>query len=709
MKTHTLSAVCLALVAVHGFQHEARGQTTNVTAVPTAVSASPAGTGTNLPPVVAVPPVPQLPPPVAEVVQLVRRGIGEAVITDFIGQIREPFSLDADQLIYLNDLGIGGPVLQALLKKAASLPAEGTAVQNVVVQNGPQVAPTPTGASPDAPTPASTTGTSGPKENVLLNPYLASTASAPGPAGQAGATQAGDVPQAPAGTAPAAAPTQPVVVTHQIFYESLSPYGTWVEVPSYGWCWQPTVAVCNSTWIPYGDGGRWVWTDTGWYWHSTYTWGWAPYHYGRWHRHSRHGWVWIPGYDWGPAWVAWRSTPTYCGWAPLPPECHWRSGIGFRWTDGRTSLSVGFGIGNDWWFATTWNRFCDPVRPIHRIPHHSLHQFVHDSRFAVGGGNTVNIRGNNNTVIINNGVSREEVQRHTRQEIRRTEIRDAASPAAAHAFATSARPSPGGNVETVAAFRPTLPPQASKPSASALAKPGLNRGATPGFQSPSPSAKPGPSSAVSTPGHRGPTGSWTPPTTGAAGSPRPAPAPLTGLGSTRTGTLSPTPSAGFGGGQVGRTAPLPQAPSPSTAKPVPSQAVTTRGEVFRPSTPGAGSTPSTSVGTTAPGSFQPSRPTTGFQPTTPSAGSFSRPTPSTPYSPAPTVPSPAYSKPTPGPTPSAGFGAKPNYVPTTKPAETFRPSPGGSAPTHGVSVPAAGGAARPGGHSGAGNGRNKEP
>ena len=32
------------------------------------------------------------------------------------------------------------------------------------------------------------------------------------------------------------------------------------------------------------------------------------------------GWVWIPDTVWSPAWVAWRDSDDYVGWAPLPPD-----------------------------------------------------------------------------------------------------------------------------------------------------------------------------------------------------------------------------------------------------------------------------------------------------------------------------------------------------------------------------------------------------
>ena len=35
---------------------------------------------------------------------------------------------------------------------------------------------------------------------------------------------------------------------------------------------------------------------------------------------ERDGWFWIPGDEWAPAWVDWRYSNDYVGWAPLPPD-----------------------------------------------------------------------------------------------------------------------------------------------------------------------------------------------------------------------------------------------------------------------------------------------------------------------------------------------------------------------------------------------------
>lgn len=100
------------------------------------------------------------------------------------------------------------------------------------------------------------------------------------------------------------------------FYQPLTPYGAWVDVGSYGRCWHPRDIEVG--WQPYTV-GSWEWTDAGWYWNSDEPWAWACYHYGSWYDAPNVGWVWIPGTDWAPAWVTWRSSDAYIGWAPCGP------------------------------------------------------------------------------------------------------------------------------------------------------------------------------------------------------------------------------------------------------------------------------------------------------------------------------------------------------------------------------------------------------
>jgi hypothetical protein len=122
--------------------------------------------------------------------------------------------------------------------------------------------------------------------------------------------------------------TGQVSVSLQLFYDELSPYGSWVEYQDYGYVWVPDV---DREFSPYGTDGHWVFTDAGWMWVSDYSWGWAPFHYGRWAYDDSYGWLWVPNNEWGPAWVTWRRSEGYYGWAPMGPSI---------------SIEVSFGGGN---------------------------------------------------------------------------------------------------------------------------------------------------------------------------------------------------------------------------------------------------------------------------------------------------------------------------------------------------------------------------
>ncbi|HEY4965245.1 MAG TPA: DUF6600 domain-containing protein [Puia sp.] len=113
--------------------------------------------------------------------------------------------------------------------------------------------------------------------------------------------------------APAPAPE----VSYQSFYDQLSPYGSWINYPGYGYVWMPDA---GPDFRPYSSNGSWIYTDAGWTWASNYSWGWAPFHYGRWFFENGYGWLWVPGNEWAPAWVSWRGGGDYYGWAPLGPR-----------------------------------------------------------------------------------------------------------------------------------------------------------------------------------------------------------------------------------------------------------------------------------------------------------------------------------------------------------------------------------------------------
>jgi len=119
-------------------------------------------------------------------------------------------------------------------------------------------------------------------------------------------------------------------VSLQTFYDELSPYGTWIQDPQYGYVWRPDVD--QNEFRPYYSNGRWAMTEYGNTWVSNYDWGWAPFHYGRWVINSYRQWIWLPDTNWGPAWVDWRSGGGYYGWAPMGPSININLSFGRRYS-----------------------------------------------------------------------------------------------------------------------------------------------------------------------------------------------------------------------------------------------------------------------------------------------------------------------------------------------------------------------------------------
>jgi hypothetical protein len=105
-------------------------------------------------------------------------------------------------------------------------------------------------------------------------------------------------------------------VSVSVFHRTLAPYGRWITTASYGDVWAPSVAV---GWQPYVN-GEWYYTDCGWTWASSDSWGDIPFHYGTWAWVPPYGWVWVPGTVWAPAWVTWAYSDDFIGWAPVPPS-----------------------------------------------------------------------------------------------------------------------------------------------------------------------------------------------------------------------------------------------------------------------------------------------------------------------------------------------------------------------------------------------------
>ena len=345
-----------------------------VVAAPAAADPASAGVapGTNPPAILqriaptVKPEAAALSPGLSEVVKLAQAGVGEEVILAYVEKYSGGFNVGADQILYLSDLGVTGTVITSMLKHDG---ADGAAVA----------------AAPPAPA------------NAAPNPV----SPAPAP------------PQVTTAVAP---PTASTEVSY--FYDSLAPYGSWIYLSGYGWCWQPTVAVSVSEWRPYSDRGRWYWSDAGWYWNSDYSWGWAAFHYGRWYNHAGCGWVWAPGVTWAPSWVSWRYSDGYCGWAPLPPEAYYVHGAGFSYYGRHVGVGFEFGLTDFHYSFVSIGNFCDYAPYRHYVPRTTVHNVYRNTTVINNYGS-----GNNNTVI-NRGIGRETVARAGQNRIREVSVRE---------------------------------------------------------------------------------------------------------------------------------------------------------------------------------------------------------------------------------------------------------------------------------------------
>ncbi|MFZ0910107.1 MAG: DUF6600 domain-containing protein [Candidatus Acidiferrales bacterium] len=111
-------------------------------------------------------------------------------------------------------------------------------------------------------------------------------------------------------------------------YEDLDDNGRWQNVPEYGQVWVPNGVVAG--WQPYRY-GHWTWiAPWGWTWVDDASWGYAPFHYGRWVMVGGY-WGWTPGPVvvgvrpvYAPALVAWVGGGVGVGvgvaWFPLGPR-----------------------------------------------------------------------------------------------------------------------------------------------------------------------------------------------------------------------------------------------------------------------------------------------------------------------------------------------------------------------------------------------------
>lgn len=316
-------------------------------AVPTSSSAVVVQPATNTAPASVVPWKLGLPPVLDQVVRLSQSGTDEAVVRAYVEKAASPYQMTGNDIVQLQDLGVSKGVILALIEHSKTAPpVAGDVAPAMQVQV----------SAPQTSSPSPMTDAPAPPETDAASDY----------------------------------------------YGALAPYGTWADVPGYGWCWQPTVVVVNPDWRPYWDNGYWAWSDCGWYWNSSYSWGWAPFHYGRWFSHGS-SWYWCPDRVWGPSWVCWRNTPTHCGWAPLPPGACFTAGVG--WTHHGVAVDAGFGFGIA---SVNFNFVSHDHFTDHHVSHHGLHG--HDANTAYAHSSVVNnYRMSGNGRVFNEGVGREQI------------------------------------------------------------------------------------------------------------------------------------------------------------------------------------------------------------------------------------------------------------------------------------------------------------
>jgi hypothetical protein len=214
--------------------------------------------------------------------------------------------------------------------------------------------------------------------------------------------------RAPEFTASNASTTTAGESSYATFYTRLEPYGDWIETGDYGYVFRPHEAE-NNRWRPYTD-GRWVYTEAGWTWVSNESFGWATYHYGRWTRLRGIGWVWAPGNEWAPAWVSWRKGGQYVGWAPLPPEANFDRASGIRnWSDNY------YDVGPDQYCFVPTADFGEARVEQVIVPAQQNVTIINQTT------NVTNIT-YNNTVIVNQGPSYDEMRAQSRAPIQRLRL-----------------------------------------------------------------------------------------------------------------------------------------------------------------------------------------------------------------------------------------------------------------------------------------------
>lgn len=186
-------------------------------------------------------------------------------------------------------------------------------------------------------------------------------------------------------------------ISDQEFYDELQPYGTWVYDPQYGNVWVPDV---EEDFRPYATRGYWAMTTYGNTWVSDYPWGWATFHYGRWHFDNYYGWEWVPGNEWAPAWVSWRNGGGYYGWAPMEP------GVSID-----TSFGDNYSVPDSYWVFAPYAYINYTNVYNYYVPRTRVRTIIRNTNWMRN-----RYTYNNRTYIT--GPRRDEIQRYTKRPVR---------------------------------------------------------------------------------------------------------------------------------------------------------------------------------------------------------------------------------------------------------------------------------------------------
>lgn len=373
-----------------------------------------------------------LPPIVAEIVRLKEAEIADEVIVAFIQKSPPVQPLPADRILYLKDLGLSPRVLTALLEhQQAGQPSASLSSTNTPMP--------PWG-------PGST-----------LPQYL------PG-GGNVTEDMMGAVPEGAVNDSELPGPAYVNPADYGIFYSTLAPYGKWLVLDG-GWVWQPTAAAMNPSWRPYCNNGHWRWSDCGWYWQSDYSWGWAPFHYGRWSRHSEHGWVWQPDRTWGPAWVNWRQSANYSGWAPLPPDVGFSMNTGWTFRGQPVRGPQDFGLPASSFTFVPSSMFLDTHLFYRSVHGDAVKAVFHQTRPIDGNGFMLTA----NRRVLNVGVNPQRIAALTQRPLQPTRVSVGSADMSGQVNGLPDGQLPFAGIATRTAWRPVRPFVTPTPSGGTLA------------------------------------------------------------------------------------------------------------------------------------------------------------------------------------------------------------------------------------------------